>query len=259
MSRVLTAAVLIPAVTYVAIWGHFYLFLAVLAAVALLCFREYCAIVAAHGIIPPGPVGYAAGLAVLLVPEHGLLLATIVALAALALAMRSPELSRALPRAAALTFGVLYVFGAWKAGIGLRAIGPYWLFFALTLSWVGDTAAYVAGIAAGRHKLAPRLSPAKSWEGSIASLAVSVIYAWLYFAWLIPDAPFWQVLLLAALGNVAGQAGDLAESAMKRGASLKDSGNSLPGHGGWLDRTDSTLFALPTIYAAVLLLMRQPG
>lgn len=254
MSRILTAAVLIPAVTYVTLWGHPYLFLAVLAAVALLCFREYGSLVAAHGIDPPGPAGYGAGLALLAAPEHGLLWATGVALLALSLAMRSADLKRSLPRAAALAFGVLYVFGTWKTAAWLRAESPHWLFFALALSWVGDTAAFLAGKAFGRHKLAPRLSPAKSWEGSAASLAVCMVFAWLYFGWLMPEVQPWLRVVLGLAGSLAGQLGDLAESAMKRGAGIKDSGNLLPGHGGWLDRTDSTLFTLPIVWTLVLLM-----
>lgn len=253
MRRVLTAAVLIPAVTYVALWGHPVLFLAVLSTVALLCFREYSSLVGAHGIQPPAPTGYGAGLALLLLPEHGLLLATAVALAALCLAMREEDLKRVLPRAAALILGVMYIFGAWKTAASLRAMNPHWLLFGLALNWVGDTAAFCAGKAFGRHKLAPRLSPAKSWEGSLASVAVCAVFAHLYFAHLIPEVPLWLRLVSGVAGNIAGQFGDLAESAIKRGAGVKDSGNLLPGHGGWLDRTDSTLFALPAVYVLALL------
>jgi phosphatidate cytidylyltransferase len=248
MRRIATAAVLIPLVTYVAGWGHRYLFLAVLATVAVLCFREFCTIVARHNIDPPGPAGYAAGLVLLVAPQADVRLLTVVALAALALALYSEDLARGLPRAAALLLGVMYVFGTWRMGAELRAISPYWLLFALVLNWIGDTAAYYIGRTFGRHKLAPRLSPAKSWEGSIASVTASAVFGWLYLRWLMPEVPVAQSLALAVAGNVAGQLGDLVESAMKRGAGLKDSGNLLPGHGGWLDRVDSTMFSMPAIY-----------
>lgn len=254
MSRVLTAAILIPLVVYIVVWAHPYLFLAVLSAVAVLCFREYASIVAAHRIDAPGPVGYAAGLAILLAPRQDLLIVTLAALAALALASHATDLSRTLPRAAALGFGLLYIFGAWKTGSLLYALNPLWLLFALALNWIGDTAAFLIGIRFGRHKMAPRLSPAKSWEGSAASLLASLAFAHFYLAWLMPEIAPWQRLLIALAGNLAGQIGDLAESALKRGAGIKDSGNLLPGHGGWLDRCDSSLFAMPVVYALLALL-----
>jgi phosphatidate cytidylyltransferase len=250
MRRIATAAILIPLVTYVAGWGHRYLFLAVLATVAVLCFREYCTIVARHNIDPPGPAGYAAGLVLLVIPlpQADVRLLLVVALAALALALRSKDLARGLPRAAALLLGVMYVFGTWRMGAELRAINPYWLLFALVLNWIGDTAAYYVGRRFGRHKLAPRLSPAKSWEGSLASATASAVFGLFYLGWLMPEVPVALSLALAVAGNVAGQLGDLVESAMKRGAGLKDSGNLLPGHGGWLDRVDSTMFSMPAVY-----------
>jgi phosphatidate cytidylyltransferase len=120
------------------------------------------------------------------------------------------------------------------------------------LNWVGDSAAYYVGRKLGRHKLAPRISPGKSWEGSIASVAASIVFAVVYLTRLIPSVEIWQAVLLGGVGNIAGQIGDLAESALKRGAGVKDSGTMLPGHGGWLDRVDSILFAMPVICWLVL-------
>ena len=248
MKRIVTALVLIPLVTYVALWGPQWLLLLVTSVVALLCFREYCWIVASHHIDRPGPAAYAAGLLVLLVPRPDILLITLLALVALTLMLRSSEMARGLAGAAAFVLGIVYIFGAWRCTVPLRAASPYWLLFALALNWVGDTAAYLVGRTVGRHKLAPRLSPAKSWEGSIASLVASLAFGLFYLGWLIPDVPPAVRLAISGAGNVAGQLGDLAESMLKRGAGIKDSGSLLPGHGGWLDRVDSTLFALPVIY-----------
>ena len=132
----------------------------------------------------------------------------------------------------------------------------HWLMFALLLSWAGDTAALYIGRAFGRHKLAPRLSPAKSWEGAAGSVAAGVLAGGVYSYYLLPGVPLRWVLALAAAGNVAGQVGDLCESALKRGAGVKDSGTLLPGHGGWLDRIDSSLFSVPVVYALLKLLPR---
>jgi phosphatidate cytidylyltransferase len=251
MKRILTAVLVAPLVVYAVGWGHYYLFLAVVSTVALLCYYEYADIVAAYGIGKPGPLGYAAGLAVLLVPparepEFVMILA---ALFALVLSLTASDLAKGLPRAAALLFGVIYIFGSWRIAILLWERSRWWLLFVLLLNWLGDSAAYYIGSRLGRHKLAPRVSPKKSWEGAAASLVASTIFAALYLPRLIPGVTLGPAIVLGIAGNFAGQVGDLAESALTRGAGVKDSGTMLPGHGGWLDRVDSVLFALPVIYA----------
>jgi len=180
----------------------------------------------------------------------------VAALLALTLVLGSENLACGLPRAGALLLGVVYIFGSLRFTTALRMKSPYWLFFALALSWLGDTAAYCAGKAIGRHKLAPRISPAKSWEGAVASVVASLIFGWIYLAKLMPQVPLAESLALTVAGNVAGQLGDLAESALKRGAGVKDSGNLVPGHGGWLDRLDANLFGVPAVYALLSLLGR---
>ena len=252
MKRVLTALALVPVVLYAVVWGDYYVFLVVLSAAAMLCWREYSRIVGWYGFGGVGPPGYAAGLAILVVPRLDAVSITLLVLLAFALAIRTDDPGKMLPLAALLVFGLLWVFGAWRAAIGVRNIHPYWLLFALTINWVGDTAAYYAGRAIGNHKLAPRLSPAKSWEGAAASVLVTLAYAWGFFRWLLPQTPLAYGLVVAAVGNVAGQFGDLCESAVKRGAGVKDSGTMLPGHGGWLDLLDSSLFTMPAVYFLLL-------
>ncbi|MGE5647160.1 MAG: phosphatidate cytidylyltransferase [Acidobacteriota bacterium] len=251
MKRVLTALILAPLIVWVVVWGPLYAFLAVLSAVALLCYYEYAGIASAYGIERPGPAGYAAGLVVLLMPQDPTLLLTLVALLALAINLGMADLRKSLPRAGAMFLGVVYIFAVWRTAIFLRARSPYWLLFALALNWIADSAAYYIGRKFGKHKMAPRVSPGKSWEGAAASLAASIGFAVLYLPRLIPAAGIGPAVLLGAAGNIAGQIGDLAESALKRGAGVKDSGNMLPGHGGWLDRVDSVLFAMPVIYLIV--------
>lgn len=159
--------------------------------------------------------------------------------------------ARAGPRILLLVFGVVYIYGPLVLAVYLRRSNPHWLMFALLLSWAGDTTALYVGRAFGRHKLAPVVSPKKTWEGAAGSIAGALIAGGVYAHYLIPATPVAIVLLLAAVGNIAGQLGDLAESALKRRADVKDSGSSLPGHGGWLDRIDSILFTVPVIYALV--------
>src|SRR5580700_1422640 len=184
MKRVLTALLLIPFFCYIMLWAPQWAFLVTIAAVAALCFREYSELAALHGIAKPGLFGYVAGLLLLLVPWKDAALLVLIAILAMSLALRSREMAQALPDAAALLLGVVYVFGSLRCAIELRAISPYWTFFALSLNWAGDIAAFYVGRSFGRHKLAPEVSPAKSWEGSIASTVASVIYGAIYFRWL---------------------------------------------------------------------------
>ncbi len=256
MKRVLTAAVLAPLITYVVLAGADWLLWSVTTAVAVLSFREYCSIAAAHGLDKPGPPGYVAGLLVLLLPRVDALMVTLVGLLALTLMMRSRDLSKALPGVGAFLFGVIYVFGPWRSALGLHAADPHWLFLVLALNWIGDTAAFCVGRKWGRRKMAPRLSPGKSWEGGAASLIVSLAFGFFYLGWALPDVAPGLRLAIAASANVAGQVGDLAESLIKRGAGMKDSGSLLPGHGGWLDRVDGTLFALPMVHFLLIALGR---
>jgi phosphatidate cytidylyltransferase len=258
MKRILTALILIPVFVYVVVWAQPWLFLLAVALVSSLCFREYSALVGLHHIQPPGPFGYVAGLILLILPQPHFAFVEIVAVLALALSLRSRELEEALPFAGALVLGILYTFGAMRCAVELRSISMYWLLFALSLNWVGDIAAFYVGRAIGRHKLSPRISPGKSWEGSVASVIAACAYAAIFFPRLLPTVPLLEALAVAAIGNVAGQIGDLCESTLKRGAGVKDSGNLLPGHGGWLDRVDSSLFALPVVYFLVSNLRFQP-
>jgi phosphatidate cytidylyltransferase len=129
---------------------------------------------------------------------------------------------------------------------GLSAEGPRLLLFALVITWAGDTVAYFVGRAIGKHPLAPHLSPKKTWEGAIASVAGSLLVGYGFSWWL--NAPVPHLLAMAGVGNLAGQAGDLLESAYKRSAGVKDSGALLPGHGGILDRIDALILAIPAVW-----------
>jgi len=253
MKRIVTALLLIPFIAWVTLASPVWVFLAVLAITGLLAYHEFDQIAAANGIARAGIPGMAAGLILLLVPQPMIAL-VLIAMLGMALAMRVNNLAAAMPAAASFILGVIYVFGAWRCAADLRLVNPHWLLFAMALSWAGDTAALYVGRPFGKHKMAPRVSPAKSWEGAAGSLAGSMLFGGVYAHFLIPQAPLWEALSLAAAGNIAGQLGDLCESALKRGAGVKDSGTLLPGHGGWLDRIDSSLFSVPAVYALLRLL-----
>jgi len=247
MKRVATAVVLIPLVAWLILAGPDWAFRTILAAVGLIAFQEYDQIAGAQGALRAGIPGMVAGLALLLTPDLFVTI-VLVAMVGMTLALRSPDLSRCTMTAASFTLGVVYIFGAWRCAIELRAINPHWLMLAMLVSWAGDTAALYVGKAFGRHKLAPHVSPAKTWEGAIGSVIGGVLCSAIYAHYLLPIVPLPFVIAVAAAGNIAGQVGDLCESMLKRGASMKDSGSSLPGHGGWLDRIDSSLFSVPVIY-----------
>ena len=152
--------------------------------------------------------------------------------------------------------GILYV--GWLLGllVTLRlGAGRDWVFLALFATFGSDTAAYFTGKAIGRHKLAPQISPGKTWEGAIAGVIGGIVIGLLFTL----DTPlqlpltYWQAILLGALISVFGQVGDLAESLLKRNAGVKDSGGLMPGHGGLLDRMDSVVFAGAVVYIYTLI------
>lgn len=248
MKRLLTAIVLVPIVLYVALWGHALLFIGVTTLIAAFCFLEYSRLAAAQQIPVALWPGLVAGIAVVTLPSLDPVVILVAVCLGMGLALKSRDLSSVLPQAASLALGIIYCFVPWRCAVAIRGIAPHWLIFALAINWIGDAAAFYVGSRFGRHKLAPQISPGKSWEGTTASVVSSVFFG-VGFRWLVaPETAIWEIVLVAVVANIAGQVGDLCESALKRGAGLKDSGTLLPGHGGWLDRVDSSLFSLPVVY-----------
>jgi phosphatidate cytidylyltransferase len=255
MKRVVTALLLVPVCVYSALFAPWWLFFAAVAIVALLCMREYAGITESFA-----PLGYAAGILILLAPAHEVAPIMVLAtLAAMCLPLAAEELGKGFARASALVLGIVYIFGSWKTAILLhdsasqRAAfgiggGHHLLMFGLMVNWLGDTGAYYVGKNFGRHKLARAVSPSKSWEGAAASAVTGVVFGAVYLPLAIKGTSPFLAGALALAANIAGQVGDLAESAIKRGAGVKDSGSLLPGHGGMLDRVDSSMFALPVLY-----------
>jgi len=292
MKRILTALVLIPLVLVAVFRAPLWLFLLLVVVVALGALSEYLTITAAYGLEPFrllaylhtaslfviyygaqrfGGVALLAGVLLLLLFGPFLMMTT---------ALGRENLKTALPSAAMSQLGVGYIGMPLLLLVMLRESHRGWVYvlFIFFAVWVGDTAAMYVGKSMGRHKLAPRISPGKTVEGSVASLlfavAVCVLFthflpeiaAWLDRIHLLKDADesllagiapygratWWVAALLAAGINVAAQVGDLIESAFKRGADVKDSGTILPGHGGLLDRIDALLLALPVAFILLL-------
>lgn len=267
--RVAFSALAIPvaaAAVYVGGWP----LAALLAVVGVLATREIYDLAAAAGLDPLRRSGLAAAAVIPLATfwakgseihyaEPALYLGALWMLAVLAVAAwRRGPAGHPLAAVAVTVFGVLYVPGLLSFAIVLRhppgvgldsRLGTALLFFPLALTWIGDTAAMAGGKAIGGPKLAPTLSPRKTWAGAASGLVATVLVAWLYSAAILAPLgralPVAGALLAGALISVTGQVGDLTESLFKREVGVKDSSTLIPGHGGMLDRVDSLLFVLP--------------
>jgi len=153
--------------------------------------------------------------------------------------------------------GILYIGCLLSHMVALRGLedGRNWVFFVLFVTWLSDTAAFFTGRRLGRHKLAPNISPGKTWEGAIGGIGGAIAISILFFTptpFQLPLA-YWQVMPLSIGVSVLGQAGDVVESLLKRNMGAKDSGTLMPGHGGILDRMDSMIFAGVLVYYYALL------
>lgn len=278
MKRILTAIVLIAVVFSLVFFGQLWMITLAAAIIAELAAYEYLQLAAVgaetHGArlrIPFWWMSLATALAFVVTLPNFPVEAQLPVLSALTLVLfawngfRSP-LIQVLPDTAQGIFGLIYIAYPltlipllWKKEDGIALV-----VFLMVCVWTGDIAALYIGRRFGRHKLAPRLSPGKTWEGSVASIAGSILAAFivLYIGDVLSShgnlvlhtsEPMWQSLLLAAVLNVAAQLGDLLESAIKRGAGVKDSGTMLPGHGGMLDRIDALLLAAPVLWFVLIL------
>lgn len=268
--RIGVAAVGIPAAVLFAYLGGYPL-AALLAVLAALAAREFCTMHREQGL--PASPAMAAILAAthvamsVLLSGHAfvtwVVLTSLVVSAILALSLppeTRPGLAAVITVFGSAYTGLLLAFAVWLRALGGSGVG--WggaavLFLPIAVTWLGDTAAYFAGSALGRHRLAPRTSPGKSWEGAAAGLLATAGGAVLYVAW-TRGLVDWTLGAAETLGfgaavAVAGQVGDLFESRLKRDCGVKDSSGLLPGHGGMLDRMDSLLFVFPVAYGILLL------
>jgi len=238
---------------------YFFAFVAVLVTLGL---WEFFGLMAAQGLRPYRALGLAAGLAVAWfvyagLPTHANLFLTGFLLGVMALELLRPRAQGVGPMSVTL-FGVLYV--AWLGAhlLYLRqmpaelgrpyAEGAAMVFLAVAPTWACDTAAYGVGMAFGRRRLLPAVSPKKSVEGSLGGLAAAVAATLVARAWFAPFLSLLDALVLGAAVGVFAQVGDLAESLLKRTSRAKDSGGLIPGHGGVLDRFDSLFFTAPLVF-----------
>jgi phosphatidate cytidylyltransferase len=273
MKRILTAIVLISLVLLVVFLGPRWLITLFAAGLAALAAWEYVGLTELGGA-KPSRVAVAVAIAALFAVNFEYPDLTFYAFGLLSLfllvycAFRSP-VKRVMLDAAVSIFCLVYVGFTLLALPALReeTNGPSLVAFLLCVVWAGDIVALYVGRTLGRHKLAPQLSPNKTWEGAVGSLAGSLLAAggllaladWLTqwnSARLSYPEQIWYWLVLAVVVNLAAQVGDLAESALKRSVGAKDSGTLLPGHGGVLDRIDALLVAAPVLWYAQVIHQR---
>jgi phosphatidate cytidylyltransferase len=258
LKRELAAAIAIPIVLAVLFLAPALAFDLLVAAVALAALWEFYRLAEKTGIPVAKTVGMVFGAATLLgwadlwgyatVALWGMFLLLLVVLSCVSQLFARVELSTALGGASGTVFGVLSVALPATAMCYLRSVSPQAVLLLFVLVWGCDSFAYYTGRSFGRHKLAPRVSPNKTWEGTIGGfVGGTLIGAAAGTWWVFPELGPVRGALVGALATSAGQLGDLVESLWKRGAGVKDSGTFLPGHGGFYDRVDSLLFAAPVL------------
>jgi phosphatidate cytidylyltransferase len=273
MKRILTALVLIPLVLSLVFLAPKILFVVITAVVACLAAWEFLNLANQNGSKPPrvlilGSIGLLFAGNYEYPDQTGAVFGFLAVVLLVYTTFRSP-VERVLADATASIFCLLYCGLTLMALCSLReeSDGPSMLMFLFCVVWSGDIAAMYVGRMWGRHKMAPTLSPNKTWEGAVASVVGSLLVAAGLLAlahWLeqwnsarlsFPDE-WWYWLVLALIVNAAAQVGDLVESALKRSVGVKDSGTLLPGHGGVLDRIDALLLAAPVLWYAQVIHQR---
>jgi phosphatidate cytidylyltransferase len=273
--RIATAAVLIPVVVAIVWWAPPALIAALAALIAILGLLEFfelgdriglrgfkkwtyfCAALIFYAQYSTGFLikhSFSAGISILRDASGGALsieaalLIFIFGCVSLGLSTRRP-LHEVLPAIAISSAAIFFVALPFSYIVRLNEIdrvGRQLVLFTLVLVWAGDMLAYFVGRGLGRLPMAPALSPKKTWEGAVGNVIASMLAGVLFARWMQMDVLV--PLVIAVVANIAGQAGDLIESAYKRAAAVKDSGALLPGHGGMLDRIDSLILAAPVVW-----------
>ncbi|MGA8940715.1 MAG: phosphatidate cytidylyltransferase [Acidobacteriaceae bacterium] len=267
MKRILTAIVLIALVLALLFFGRLWMVTLVAGLVAVLAALEFRGFTDAGGC--PIPLWWTISAVILFFlatffrPMDTITVVAFATLVLFAVAAFRASQERVLWQTSAGVLMLLYV--AYPLSLLPQILneenGLALILFLFLCVWSGDIAALYVGKRYGRHKFAPRLSPNKTWEGAIASVMASCLFGmglillgdWFTqqnsgFSRLHTTEPWWVFLILAIVLNAAAQFGDLLESALKRGAGVKDSGTILPGHGGVLDRIDALLLAAPILW-----------
>lgn len=253
-----------PIVVLIALFHSSVLHLMVLLA-TFLGLREYYNLVLPHSEWIERTVGIGLGLILSLLISFGelreispFLVIILLVLAVLVMAV-SQDLSSTISKMGIALFGILFIgfLLAYVSLIRNMANGRTWVLFLIITVWAGDISALLSGSFLGRHKLYPKISPNKTFEGLGGAIVGSIIVA-LAFSWVfIPNLKIGTCTLLAIGLGILGQLGDFTESMLKRSAQVKDSGTLIPGHGGMLDRLDSFLFSAPFLHYSLLYFLKE--
>jgi len=263
MKRILTAVVVLPfLIASILIQSLWWVFVLLAVAAMVLGLWEFYLLAKRLQLKPDPAAGYIAGAALVTIALYNdpaaILLDQFVIIALtigtlIAATVRGAPFDKMLASVGATILGVLYVAFLGSHLISIRTgfdptLSRHLLSFFFLVLMGADTGAYYIGRAFGKRKLAPSISPGKTWEGAVGGLLAALAMAALSHFWFFRELPLKYILSLAAVMTIIGIFGDLAESALKRGAGAKDAANILPGHGGMLDRLDSLLFNAPLIY-----------
>jgi phosphatidate cytidylyltransferase len=266
IARVVTAAILLPVLIASILIEQLAIVFCVLAGAAIVLGEiEFWLLARKKQIRADATAGLLSGLALLTIfyftaPNRGAdllmiqLVLLLLVLGSLTAAMvRGAPYDRMILSVGVTVLSVMYVALLGGHLIAVRvgfspALSRHLLSFFFLVTFGSDAAAYYGGRAFGRHKLAPNVSPGKTWEGAAAGMLASLLLAVAAHYWFFLNLPLKLALPLAAVMNVLGVLGDLTESALKRSVGAKDTAQLLPGHGGILDRIDSLLFNAPVIY-----------
>lgn len=263
-ARLITAAVVLPfLIASILIPWLKWLFVAMAIAAMALALFEFYVLAKQRGLQPDTSAGFLAAIAILVISVFPadlynvlfvlLVIMVLTAGTLVATTLRGAPFDKMLASVGATILGVLYIALLGSHLVSLRmwdreALAADLLAFFFLVLMGADAGAYYLGRALGKHKLAPSISPSKSWEGVVGGVAAALVMAAVAHYWFFRELPLKYALPLAVIMTVVGIFGDLVESALKRGAGAKDAANILPGHGGLLDRLDSLLFNAPLIY-----------
>jgi phosphatidate cytidylyltransferase len=264
MKRILTAVIVLPfLIASILISWLWWLFVLMAAASFVLALWEFYLLAKRLQLKPDSVPGFVAGAALITIsiqnqPALNLLLFLLViivlVIATLIGAMlRGAPFDKMIASTGATILGVLYIALLGTHLVLIRTgfepqLSAHLLSFFFLVLMGSDSGAYYVGRAIGKHKMAPNVSPGKTWEGAVGGIAVALAMAVIAHYWFFRELPLKWMLPLALTMSIVGILGDLVESALKRSASAKDAANILPGHGGLLDRLDSLLFNAPLLY-----------